>query len=74
MVSNSMLTAMVGAGTVAAFMWLGQFTSGIFEDMASIMNDINNGKPPAIISIISDQDMSRLQNFHHEVEEAQKQK
>lgn len=72
MVSHSMMTALVGAGTVAAFMWLGQFTSGIFEDAASIINDINEGRSPSSVSIISDQDLSRLENFQQEVEEAQK--
>lgn len=72
MVSNALVTTMVGAATIAAFMWLGQFTAGIFEDVASILDDINAGRTPSVVSVISEQDLNRLQNFHHEVEEAQK--
>jgi hypothetical protein len=72
MVSNAMVTTIVGAGTVAAFMWLGQFTAGIFEDTAAILNDINAGRTPSIVSVISDHDLERLKNFQQEVENSQK--
>ena len=74
MVSNAMVTGLVAVGTVVAFMWLGQFTSGIFEDMASLMHDINTGVMPAKIAFLDGQDVSRLQNFLAEVTAAEKNK
>lgn len=67
MVSKSMLTAMVGAGTVALFAWLGQFVSGIFEDTASMLEDIQSGKPVTVQTVITDQDVDRLRSFHQDV-------
>lgn len=71
LVSKSLLTVIVSAGTVALFAFLGQLAFGIFNDTATILDDINHGRTPSKTSVISDSDLARLQGIPAEVAKLQ---
>jgi hypothetical protein len=63
-----MLSAMVGAGTIALFAWLGQFVSGIFEDTSAMLDEARSGKPVSVVKVVNDQDIERLKGFSAEIQ------
>lgn len=68
MVSRSILTAMVGAGVIALFMWLGQLVLGIFETTSSMFDDAKSGKPVSVANLVTDQDIERLRGIPAEIQ------
>lgn len=70
-VSKALLTCGVSTATVALAVFLGQFTSNIFEKTADVFDQINHGQKVIVQPVISDSDMARLKGIPAEVQKIQ---
>lgn len=71
MIGKALLTCGISAAVVSLATFLGAFTSNIFEETASIFEQINNGQTVTVEKVISDADINRLKNISSEVQQIQ---